>query len=203
VKWLSVKDSERLGYPTQKPEGLLRRIVKASTQKGDVVLDPFCGCGTTIAVAQALERHWIGIDVTHLATYLIKSRLRDTFGDEVAFKVVGEPTTIEEAIELGKTDPYQFQFWALGLVGARSVEEKKGADQGIDGRLYFHETPMGRVKQVIFSVKAGKIQLRTIEELLGGKGVEMPPLPTPTQPSSGPSMLIRNLSSKCFNRHQF
>jgi len=167
VKWLSVKDSERLGYPTQKPEGLLRRIIKASTQKGDVVLDPFCGCGTSIAVAHSLDRRWIGIDVTYLATHLIKSRLRDAFAGTAEFKVVGEPTTIEEAVELGRTDPYQFQFWALGLVGARSTEEKKGADKGLDGRLYFHETPTGPTKQIIFSVKAGKVQPQHVRDLRG------------------------------------
>ena len=131
---------ERLGYPTQKPEALLERILRTSSNPGDVVLDPFCGCGTTIAAAQKLGRAWIGIDVTHLAIGLIKTRLRDAFGDLARYNVVGEPTTTEDAARLAEDEPYQFQAWALGLVGARPAGGvKKGADKGIDGRLYFHD----------------------------------------------------------------
>ena len=134
VRWLQ-HDKERLGYPTQKPEGLLARIVGSSCPVDGVVLDPFCGCGTTIAAAHKLRRRWIGIDITHLAVNLMKHRLQDTFGPSVTkeYDVIGEPTTVEGAAELAKEDPYQFQFWALGLVGARPHEEKKGADKGIDG----------------------------------------------------------------------
>jgi len=114
---------ERLGYPTQKPVALLERIIAASSNVGDVVLDPFCGCGTTIAAAQQLKRKWIGIDITHLAINLIRTRLQDTYGKDVKFEVIGEPTTVEDAEELAKTDQYQFQWWALGLVGARPVEQ--------------------------------------------------------------------------------
>lgn len=160
---------ERLGYPTQKPQALLERIIAASSSEGDVVLDPFCGCGTTIAAAQMLNRRWIGIDITHLAIGLIRTRLRDSYGDVARFRVIGEPTTVEDAEELAKTDPYQFQWWALGLVGARPVEEKKGADKGIDGRLYFHED--GRqgkaTKQAIFSVKAGHVTSSQVRDLVG------------------------------------
>src|SRR6185437_3481714 len=125
---------ERLHYPTQKPEALLERILISSSKEGDCVLDPFCGCGTAIAVAQRLNRPWIGIDVTHLAISLIKSRLRDAFSDEVAktYKVIGEPISVQDATQLARDDPYQFQWWALGLVGARRSEEKRGSDQGID-----------------------------------------------------------------------
>ena len=160
---------ERLGYPTQKPQALLERIISASTNEGDVVLDPFCGCGTTIAAAQTLGRRWIGIDITHLAIGLIRNRLRDSYGDAARFRVIGEPTTVEDAEELAKTDPYQFQWWALGLVGARPVEEKKGADKGIDGRLYFHEAArQGKAtKQVIFSVKAGHVTSSQVRDLVG------------------------------------
>ncbi len=147
---------ERLGYPTQKPEALLERIIKASSNEGDVVLDPFCGCGTAIAVAQRLKRQWIGIDITHLAITLMKHRLKDAFGDNVSYKVIGEPVSLPDAHTLAEQDPYQFQWWALGLVGARPVEQKKGADKGIDGRLYFHDDAQGQTKQVIFSVKAGR-----------------------------------------------
>jgi DNA modification methylase len=131
--------SERLGYPTQKPEALLERIITASSNEGDVVLDPFCGCGTTIAAAQRLKRNWIGIDITALAITLIRSRLSDAFGSAARFEVIGEPVSLPDAMKLAKDDPYQFQWWALGLVGARPVEQKKGADKGIDGRLFFHE----------------------------------------------------------------
>ncbi len=161
---------ERLGYPTQKPELLLERITKASSNEGDTILDPFCGCGTAIVVAQRLNRNWIGIDITHLAIGLIKSRLRDAFGDEISktYEVVGEPVSVPDALELAKEDPYQFQWWALGLVGARRSEQRKGSDQGIDGRLYFHdEGDSGRTKQIILSVKSGHVSVKDIRDLRG------------------------------------
>jgi SAM-dependent methyltransferase len=160
---------ERLGYPTQKPEALLERIIEASSNKGDIILDPFCGCGTAISVAQRLERKWIGIDITHLAIGLIKSRVRDAFGDDVAktYRVIGEPASLPDAAELAKEDPYQFQWWALGLVGARSADQKKGADRGIDGRLLFHDRSVtsGRTKQIILSVKSGHVSSRDVRDL--------------------------------------
>jgi adenine specific DNA methylase Mod len=118
VSW----SAEGLGYPTQKPEALLERIIRASSNEGDLVLDPFCGCGTAIAAAQALGRRWLGIDITHLAVNLIKTRLRDSFGPEIekTYRVIGEPVTADEAAGLAAEDPYQFQWWALGLVGARA-----------------------------------------------------------------------------------
>jgi DNA modification methylase len=159
---------ERLGYPTQKPEALLERIVAASSNPGDTVLDPFCGCGTTVAAAQKLGRRWIGIDVTHLAINLIRHRMRDAFGDAATFKVIGEPVSLPDAADLARSDPYQFQWWALGLVGARPVEQKKGADRGIDGRLYFHdEGSGGKTKQVVFSVKAGGVNVSHVRDLVG------------------------------------
>ena len=157
---------ERLGYPTQKPEALLERIIKASSQEDNVVLDPFCGCGTAIATAQKLKRRWVGIDVTHLAITLIKHRLLDTFGSTAEYKVIGEPTSLPDAEELAASDPYQFQWWALGLVGARPTEQKKGADKGIDGRLYFHDEPK-MTKQIIFSVKAGALHANYVRDLRG------------------------------------
>jgi len=158
---------ERLGYPTQKPEALLERIVKASTEEDDVILDPFCGCGTTISVAQKLNRQWIGIDITHLAITLMKHRLRDSFEKNIEYKVIGEPADLSGAQELAQSDPYQFQWWALGLVGARPVEQKKGADKGIDGRLFFHDDESGKTKQMIFSVKAGQVHSSHIRDLNG------------------------------------
>jgi DNA modification methylase len=166
---IAAQAAERLGYPTQKPELLLERIIKTSSSEGDTVLDPFCGCGTTIAVAQRLNRRWIGTDITHLAIGLIKSRLRDHFGDEVSqtYKVIGEPTSLPDAAELAKEDPYQFQWWSLGLVGARRTEQKKGSDQGIDGRLFFHDEENGRTKQIILSVKSGHVSVRDVRDLRG------------------------------------
>ena len=158
---------ERLGYPTQKPEALLERIIFASSNPGDLVLDPFCGCGTAVVAAQRLGRRWIGIDITHLAVNLMRTRLRDTFAEDVQFSIVGEPTTVEGAAELARTDPYQFQFWALGLVGARPHEERKGADKGIDGRLYFRDDPKVPAKQVIISVKAGNTGPAHVRDLAG------------------------------------
>jgi adenine specific DNA methylase Mod len=159
---------ERLGYPTQKPEALLERIIQASSNEGDIVLDPFCGCGTTIVVAQKLKRHWAGIDVTHIAVGLMKYRLKNMFGDTVKYGVVGEPVSLPDAKTLAESDPYQFQWWALGLVGARPVEQKKGPDRGIDGRLYFHdESKGGETKQVIFSVKAGRTGAAHVRDLRG------------------------------------
>jgi len=162
--------AERLGYPTQKPEALLERIISASSDEGEVVLDPFCGCGTAIAVAQRLKRRWVGIDITHLAVNLMKFRLLTAFGEGVKaeYEVIGEPTDVEGARQLAKEDPFQFQLWALGLVGARPMEQKKGADKGIDGRIYFHEGSPTDVKQIILSVKAGaNIHRSYVHELRG------------------------------------
>ena len=161
---------ERLGYPTQKPEALLERIISASSNPGDVVLDPFCGCGTTIAAAQKLGRRWIGIDITHLAVNLIKVRLRDTFGPAVerSYQVVGEPVDLASAQALADADKYQFQYWALGLVGARpeAAQQKKGADKGIDGRLYLTDRG-GDVQSVVISVKGGHVTVNQLRDLIG------------------------------------
>jgi DNA methylase/NACHT-associated inactive restriction endonuclease len=161
---------ERLGYPTQKPGALLERIIKTSSNEGDLVLDPFCGCGTAVVAAQRLKRRWIGIDVTPLATNLIKTRLADIFGSEVrkSYEVIGEPTSVPDAHELAKTEPTHFQYWALGLVNARPVEERRGADRGIDGRLYFHPDTKGKTQQIVFSVKAGQnINVAHVRDLRG------------------------------------
>jgi DNA modification methylase len=164
---IQAKAAERLGYPTQKPEALLERIILASSNEGDVVLDPFCGCGTAVAVAQRLKRRWVGIDITHLAVNLIRTRMRDAFGDKADFEVIGEPFSLPDAEALARQDPYQFQWWALGLVGARPVEQKKGADKGIDGRLFFHDEGEGKTKQIILSVKAGNTSVPHVRDLRG------------------------------------
>jgi DNA modification methylase len=160
---------EDLGYPTQKPEALLARVIGSSSNEGDLVLDPFCGCGTTVQVAQRLNRRWIGIDITHLAIGLIKKRLSDAFGPEIkaTYDVIGEPTDYAGAAALAAEDKYQFQWWALGQVGARPADQKKGADRGIDGRLYFHDDDSGQSKQIIFSVKAGGVTVSQVRDLRG------------------------------------
>lgn len=170
IEHLHGSHRESLGYPTQKPEALLERIIKASSIEGDVVLDPFCGCGTAIAVAQRLNRRWIGIDITHLAVALMKHRLHDMFGGKIQYKVIGEPVSLPDAKALASHDRYQFQWWALGLVGARPIEEKKGADRGIDGRLYFHDendSKKVKTKQIILSVKSGKVGVKDLRDLRG------------------------------------
>jgi len=161
---------ERLSYPTQKPEALLERIIRGSSNEGDVVLDPFCGCGTAVVVAERLKRRWLGIDITHLAVALMKHRLRDTFGAKAKYKVVGEPVSLPDARTLAETDRYQFQWWALGLVGARPAEGKKGADRGIDGRLFFHDeadSKKAKTKQIVLSVKSGKVGVKNVRDLRG------------------------------------
>ena len=165
--------AERLGYPTQKPIALLERIIQASSAPGDVVLDPFCGCGTTIAAAQKLGRRWVGIDITHLSIALQKYRLKQMFPD-VTFKVVGEPTSISGARQLAEEDRFQFQWWALSLIRARPYggsssgkTGKKGADKGIDGLISFIDDNTGKVKQVIVQVKSGKVNSRDIRDLVG------------------------------------
>ena len=193
--------AERLGYPTQKPVALLERIVQASSNPGDVVLDPFCGCGTTIDAAEKLGRDWIGIDVTQLAISLIKNRLQDTYGTRLKFesssrrepahssptekdqagtasavkekgisiiRIIGEPTTPNEADQLAGDDKYQFQWWALGLVGARPFEQKKGADHGIDGKILFRDDlAVARPEQIILQVKGGKTGVKDVRDLRG------------------------------------
>ena len=162
---------ERLGYPTQKPEALLERIIKASSNEGDVVLDTFCGCGTAIAVAQRLNRRWIGVDITHLAIALLKYRLDDAFGDDVKYEVIGEPKDAESARALAVQDRYQFQWWALSLIRARPYQgKKKGADEGVDGMIYYQDVDPDNPKKtltrkIVVQVKSGKVSVRDIREL--------------------------------------
>jgi hypothetical protein len=160
---------ERLGYPTQKPEALLERIIQASSNVGDVVLDPFCGCGTAVAVSERLHRRWIGIDVTHLAIALMKHRLHDTFGQDLApYEVIGAPEDLASAEALAQQDRYQFEWWALGLVDARPAQDKKkGADRGVDGHIYFFDDNSGKAKQIIVQVKSGNVSAPQVRDLTG------------------------------------
>ena len=163
--------TQRMGFQTQKPELLLERVIEASCPIGGVILDPFCGCGTSIAAAHKLERHWIGIDITHLAVGLIKFRLLHAFGLEQKddYAVVGEPTTIEGAKQLAAdNERHQFEHWALGLVGARASARGPGADKGMDGELYFQEGGTGTPHQrVIISIKSGHVSSRDVRDLVG------------------------------------
>jgi site-specific DNA-methyltransferase (adenine-specific) len=167
---------ERLGYPTQKPLALLERIIQASSNEGDVVLDPFCGCGTAVAAAQKLKRRWIGIDITHLSVALQKYRLRDMFdlkpGED--YDILGEPSDLGAARQLANEDPYQFQWWACSLIEARplgstagSKKGKKGSDKGIDGIIPFLDESGGKGKRVLVQVKGGKVKSGDIRDLRG------------------------------------
>lgn len=165
---LNSQARERLGYPTQKPEALLERIIEASSNEGDTILDPFCGCGTTVAVAQRLKRGWIGIDITHLAISIMKYRLEDAFGKRVSYSVVGEPADLSGARALAQQDRYQFQWWALSLVRARPIDQKKkGADRGVDGVKYINVTPWLKKPKpikVVVQVKSGHVSVKDIRE---------------------------------------
>ena len=158
---------ERLGYPTQKPVALLERIISASSNEGDTVLDPFCGCGTAVHAAQKLGRQWIGIDITHLAISLIERRLKDAFPG-IAFEVHGTPKDYEGARDLALRDKYQFQWWALSLIDAQPYAgKKKGADSGIDGLIYFR-VDAKTTERVIVSVKGGEnIGVPMVRDLKG------------------------------------
>lgn len=173
---IQAQAAERLGYPTQKPLALLERIIQASSNPGDVVLDPFSGCGTAIAAAQKLGRRWIGIDITHLAIAMHKSRLKDMFNQEPGkdYDVHGEPRDLSGAKQLAHEDKYQFQWWALSLIKARPVgampgekEGKKGADRGIDGIIPFVEDAKGTVQRVLVQVKGGGVKAGDIRDLHG------------------------------------
>ena len=167
---ISANAQERLGYPTQKPLALLERIIQASSKEGDVVLDPFCGCGTAVAAAQKLNRRWIGIDITHLAVALMKNRLRTGYGLVAGkdYEVVGEPVDVGSARALAEQDRFQFQYWAMSLLEALPRgDEKKGADRGIDGVVHFVDGPKREMQKAIVQVKSGKVSSPHIRDLKG------------------------------------
>jgi site-specific DNA-methyltransferase (adenine-specific) len=177
---IQAQSAERLGYPTQKPLSLLARIINATTNPGDVVLDPFSGCGTCIAESQELKRKWIGIDITHLAITMHKSRLRDMFGlvPKKDYRVIGEPEDFQGAHQLSLDDRFQFEAWAISLVDARPMNRPthselgqrdihKGADRGIDGIINFLDDRKGGVKKALIQVKSGKVNSSHIRDLKG------------------------------------
>lgn len=167
---------ERLGYPTQKPLALLERIIAASSNEGDVILDPFCGCGTAVHAAQRLGRQWVGIDITHLAISLVEKRLKDAFPG-IAFEVHGTPKDLASARDLAARDKYQFQWWAVSMVDALPFGgKKKGADGGIDGIIYFK--PDGkRTEKALVSVKGGgNVSVNMIRDLHSAMEREKAPI---------------------------
>ena len=169
IEMISSQSAERLGFPTQKPEALLERIINASSNEGAIVMDPFCGCGTAISVAESLKRHWIGIDITHLAITLMKHRLNTAFGADLSpYEVIGDPKDLQGAMSLAEHDRYQFEWWALGKIPARPAQDKKkGADSGIDGYIYFFDDTSGIAKKIIIQVKSGNVNRGYIAALKG------------------------------------
>ena len=165
---MSTSKHESLGYPTQKPLSLLRRIIATSSSAGDVILDPFCGCGTAVHAAQSLKRRWIGIDITHLAVSLIEKRLNNAFGKQCHYTVVGTPGDIDAARDLALRDKYQFQYWAVSLVDAQPYQgKKKGADGGIDGLKFFRDAEKCEARKILVSVKGGdSVGLTMVKDLI-------------------------------------
>jgi len=166
---LNANDPERLGYPTQKPKALLERIIKASSNEGDTVLDAFCGCGTTVDTAEGLNRKWIGIDISPIAVALIQKRLKETYGKALSpYEVRGIPKDEESAVRLWKENPFAFQDWWITEFGAFSATfGKKGADKGIDGIAKYLTDADNTALKAAFQVKGGKVQSKDLDALLG------------------------------------
>lgn len=170
-----------------------KRLARRAKCVGDVVLDPFCGCGTAITVAERLHRRWLGIDITHLAIGLIRGRLQDTFEGELSpYEVVGDPKDARSAEALASESAdgrYQFQWWALGLIGARPAQDKKkGRDTGIDGYLYFFDDNTGKAKKIILQVKSGNLKpddLRALSHVTERERAQIGALITLRHPTSG------------------
>jgi site-specific DNA-methyltransferase (adenine-specific) len=180
---------ERLGYPTQKPRALLERIIAASSNPGDVVLDPFCGCGTAVDAAQKLGRNWIGIDITHLAIGLIEKRMREGYGEDLPFETIGSPKDLASAQRLAVDDPHQFQHWiTLKLGGYPWMGGKKGGDKGVDGYFYYIGEG-GATETGVISVKAGgnvnPNMVRDIGRVMARDGHKLGVFVTATLPTKG------------------
>lgn len=197
IQYLHSQAKERLGYPTQKPEALLERIINASSKEGDWVLDPFCGCGTTVSVAERLDRNWIGIDITTLAINLIKNRLKNQFVDKnIKIWIDGLPKDLSGAKALFKKDPFEFEYWCLDLVSAMPAQSKtkenmRRADKGVDGVItIFKEISNGQQKygKLLVQVKGGAVHRDDIATLKGdidrekAEGGVLITLENPTQP---------------------
>ncbi len=171
---ISSQAAERLGYPTQKPEALLERIIKASSNEGDVVLDAYCGCGTSVAVSQRLDRKWIGIDITYQSISLILKRLEDAFGKGAIENITlnGIPKDMESAKALAlKQDDRtrkEFEKWAVLTYSNNraTINQKKGSDKGVDGIAYF-TGDKDEPEKIILQVKSGKANSSDIRDLQG------------------------------------
>jgi len=208
---INAQAKERLGYPTQKPEALLERIVNASSNEGDLVLDPFCGCGTALIAGERLKRRWLGIDITHLAITLIKNRLLDSFGPELTpYEVIGEPADLTSAQALAEENRHQFEYWALGLVDARPAQDKKkGADSGVDGVINFQDDNRGIYKKVVIQVKSGHVSATQIRDLKGVLEREKAPigafltLKPPTRPMKEEAAAAGFYEPEHFPGHRF
>ena len=172
--WTDIKPlhnlaAERLHYPTQKPESLLKRIILASSNSGDVVLDAFCGCGTTIEAAQWSGRRWIGIDISNDAIKVIRNERIKTFGDDFKYEMIWRPRDMDAAAAFAAEQPFQFQDWAVEKLGGAPTKRRAG-DRGVDGRCYFKDDPgipNGPTRQIIISVKSGKLSPAFVRELQG------------------------------------
>ena len=190
---------------------MLERIIQASSNEGDIVFDPFCGCGTTVNVAERLHRRWIGIDITHLAIALIKKRLHDSFGPELApYEVIGEPADATSATALGEQNRHQFEWWALGMVDAAPAQDKKkGADKGVDGVLYFQEKDDGPYHKIIVQVKSGHVGAPQVQQLKGAMEQEKAAmgafitLKAPTKPMKDEALAAGYFKSEQFPELRF
>ena len=167
---INAQAKERLGYPTQKPEALLERIIQASSNEGDIVLDPFCGCGTTVTVAERLKRRWIGIDITHLAITLIKKRLHDTFGPEelAPYEVIGEPTDAKSAAALAEATATSSSGGPWGWwTRSRPRTRKRGRTRAWTGSSISRTRPAAPHKKIIVQVKSGHVGSAQVRDLKG------------------------------------
>jgi hypothetical protein len=165
---LTSADKERLGYPTQKPVALLERMIRSSSNEGDVVLDPFCGCGTTVDAAQKLGRHWIGIDITTLAIDLIDARLRHTYGESIrdSYEILGIPRDLGGAEALFRRSPFEFERWCVMMLDGQPNEKQVG-DRGVDGVVRFPIDGKGTSDRILVSVKGGATNPGHIRDLVG------------------------------------
>ncbi len=188
---INSRAAERLGYPTQKPVSLMERIIKVSSNPGDVVLDPFCGCGTTVDAAQRLERKWIGVDITYISIDLITKRLEDTYRDENirdTFDIHGIPSDLGGARALFSQSPFEFERWAVSLINAEP-NEKQVADKGFDGVARFPLGQKGKIGKILVSVKGGKNlnpgMVRDLSGAVDTQKADMGILLTLTSPTRG------------------
>lgn len=186
---LTSADKERLGYPTQKPTALLERILVASSNPGDIVLDPFAGCGTTIDAAQKLDRRWIGIDITTIAVDLIDARLRLTYGESVksSYKIHGIPQDAAGAQALFKYSPFEFERWVVMLLDG-TPNQKQVGDKGSDGVIRFLLDAKGATGRAIISVKGGATNPGHVRDLVGSvqsQGAELGVFVCMAKPTKG------------------